>query len=237
MFAARGFARVLAQTAVRPSASIVRVPFTLAPPCCAALLPNAAASTRSTHYVAPLEEVDFVLNDLLNVQEHYKKVGAEEATPEMVTAVLEECSKFSEEKLAPLDDIGDKVGCKFSEGVVTTPPGFKEAYDEYSAGGWCGLSVPVEYGGQGLPLSLGVVRSEFTGCANWSWGMYPGLSMGAMNTLLLHGSTEQKETVGSSLALLLSLSLFSIFSSLLFSLLSSFFSAFSSLCFLYFLFF
>mmetsp|Transcript_16349 Transcript_16349/g.49104 ORF Transcript_16349/g.49104 Transcript_16349/m.49104 type:complete len:640 (-) Transcript_16349:40-1959(-) len=188
MFAARGVSRVLAKAAWRPSLS--RTPFVTSP--VISSLPNSVMASRG--YKVPLTEIDFVLNDLLDVQSHYKKVGATEATPDMVNAVLEECSKFSEDKLAPLDPIGDRIGCKYSEGVVTTPPGFKEAYSEYSEGGWCGLSVPSEYGGQGLPMSLGVIRSELTGCANWSWGMYPGLSLGAMNTLLLHGSKEQKDT-------------------------------------------
>src|SRR5690606_11624840 len=74
------------------------------------------------------------------------------------------------------------------------PKGFKEAYEEYVAGGWQGLSHPVEYGGQGLPMSLGLIKQELMGTANWSFAMYPGLSLGAMNTIMMHGTEDQKQT-------------------------------------------
>ncbi len=74
------------------------------------------------------------------------------------------------------------------------PSGFKEAYAQYAEGGWQGLSVATEHGGQGLPLSLGLIKAEIVGTANWAWGMYPGLAIGAMNTLILHASEEQKKT-------------------------------------------
>ena len=144
-------------------------------------------------YKTPLRDMKFVFNELLGAQEHYKKIPTgEEATPDMIDAILEESAKFSEEVLSPLNQIGDKEGCKLVDGQVITPSGFKAAYDQFVAGGWQGMSHPVEYGGQGLPLSLGVLKSEIISTANWSWGMYPGLSMGAMNTVYLHGDDEQK---------------------------------------------
>ncbi len=145
-------------------------------------------------YKTPLRDMKFVFNELLNSQAHYQHFAAgEEATPDMVDAILEESAKFCEEVIAPLYQSGDKEGCKLVDGQVITPTGFKEAYDQFVAGGWQGMSHPVEYGGQGLPLSLGVLKSEMISTANWAWGMYPGLSMGAMNTLYLHGDEAQKD--------------------------------------------
>lgn len=145
-------------------------------------------------YKAPLKDINFLINEVFDYQKHYQTIpGGEEATPEMVDAILTEAAKFSEEELAPLYQVGDK-GCTWNDGEVTTPPGFKEAYQKYVEGGWQGMSFPVEFGGQGLPLSLGVIKSEMIGTANWVWGMYPGLSLGAMNTIYLHGTEEQKNT-------------------------------------------
>ncbi|TNC92944.1 acyl-CoA dehydrogenase C-terminal domain-containing protein [Thalassolituus sp.] len=145
-------------------------------------------------YKAPLRDINFLINDVFDYQKHYQNIpGGEEATPDMVDAIIGEAARFSEEVLSPLYQVGDE-GCKFEDGKVTTPPGFKEAYQQYMEGGWQGMSAPVEYGGQGLPLSLGVIKSELIGTANWVWGMYPGLSLGAMNTIYLHGTEEQKQT-------------------------------------------
>ncbi|MAS25946.1 MAG: acyl-CoA dehydrogenase [Oceanospirillaceae bacterium] len=145
-------------------------------------------------YKAPLKDIQFLINDVFDFQKHYQQVpGGEEATPEMVDAILGEAARFSEEVISPLYQSGDK-GCLFRDGEVTTPKGFREAYGQYVEGGWQGMSAPVEYGGQGLPLSLGVIKSEMIGTANWSWGMYPGLSLGAMNTIYMHGTEQQKQT-------------------------------------------
>ena len=145
-------------------------------------------------FKAPLRDINFLINDVFDYQTHYKNIpGGDEATPDMVDAIIGEAARFSEEVLSPLYQVGDE-GCKFEGGQVTTPPGFKEAYQQYMEGGWQGMSAPVEYGGQGLPLSLGVIKSELIGTANWVWGMYPGLSLGAMNTIYLHGTEEQKQT-------------------------------------------
>jgi alkylation response protein AidB-like acyl-CoA dehydrogenase len=135
-----------------------------------------------------------LFEDVLNYYPHYEKFPEfEEATPDLVDAVMQECAKFCENELLPLNQSGDKEGCKFDNGNVITPKGFKEAYQQYVEGGWQSLSHPLEHGGQGLPPSLGMVKSELMGTANWSWAMYPGLSHGAMNTIEAHGTKEQKE--------------------------------------------
>jgi alkylation response protein AidB-like acyl-CoA dehydrogenase len=146
-------------------------------------------------YRAPVKDILFLMNDVFDYQKHYARLpGGEEATPDLIDAILTECARFSENVLSPLNQSGDEEGCHFENGQVTTPKGFKEAYDQFVAGGWQALSHPAEYGGQGLPLSLGVAKAEMMGTANWAWNMYPGLSLGAMNTIYLHGTEEQKQT-------------------------------------------
>ncbi|MGI9274628.1 MAG: acyl-CoA dehydrogenase C-terminal domain-containing protein [Endozoicomonas sp.] len=146
-------------------------------------------------YKAPLRDIRFVRDELFGYANHYASLpGAEDATPDMVDAIIEEGAKFCEQVLSPLNRVGDEQGCNLTENGVTTPEGFKEAYQQYVEGGWPSLSSSPEYGGQGLPHSLGLVLSELLGEANWSWGMYPGLSHGAMNTIEAHGSEEQKQT-------------------------------------------
>ncbi|WP_191600554.1 acyl-CoA dehydrogenase C-terminal domain-containing protein [Marinomonas algicola] len=146
-------------------------------------------------YKAPLRDIKFVTEELLDFSTHYANLpGGEEATPDMVDAILEEGAKFSERVLSPLNRIGDQQGCTFNDGVVTTPDGFKEAYQQYVEGGWPALAHPESVGGQGLPESLGMMVTEMVASANWSWSMYPGLSHGAMNTIESHGTDEQKQT-------------------------------------------
>jgi len=146
-------------------------------------------------YKAPLRDIGFIHNEVLDYPAHYASLpNAEEATPDMVEAILEHCAKFCEEVLAPLNQSGDSEGCTLKDGAVTTPRGFKEAYGQYVDGDWQGLSHPKKYGGQGLPVSLSVAKAEMIGTANWSFGMYPGLSLGAMNTIWIHGTEEQKTT-------------------------------------------
>lgn len=146
-------------------------------------------------YKAPLRDMDFVLNEVLNAEQHYQSLpGCEDATPDMVSAIMEEGAKFAERVLSPLNQIGDQQGCQWSDGAVTTPEGFKDAYQQFVEGGWPSLAHEEEWGGQGLPESIGIIINEMVGTANWSWSMYPGLSHGAMNTLDAHGTDEQKET-------------------------------------------
>src|SRR5690625_2870939 len=147
-------------------------------------------------YKAPMRDIQFVRNELLGFEEHYQSIpGFAEATPDLVQAILDEAARFCEQVLAPLNQIGDQEGCSWNEGgVVKTPTGFKEAYQQFVEGGWPSLAAPVEFGGQGLPESLSFSLSEMTGQANWAWGRYPGLSHGAKRTILEHGTDEQKQT-------------------------------------------
>ena len=146
-------------------------------------------------YKAPLRDMRFLLHEVLDMTTHYQTLpGSEDLDADTVDAVLEEGSKFAERVLAPLNAVGDQQGCHFNNGAVTTPDGFKEAYQQYVEGGWPALSHRPEYGGQGLPDSLGIIMNELIGTANWAWSMYPGLSHGAMNTLEIHGTEEQKQT-------------------------------------------
>jgi hypothetical protein len=145
-------------------------------------------------YKAPLRNMRFLINEVLDYPTHYASLSnGAEATPEMVDAILEGAATLCEEVLAPLNASGDKEGCHLADGVVTTPKGFKEAYAQFVAGGWQGLSFPVEYGGQGMPMSLNLFKSEMMGAANWSFNMYPGLSIGCINTLLQYGTDAIKK--------------------------------------------
>ncbi|GAA6133900.1 phenylacyl-CoA dehydrogenase [Oceaniserpentilla sp. 4NH20-0058] len=147
-------------------------------------------------YKAPLREIKFVLDEVLDMPSHYANLPAyaDVATPDMVDAIINEGAKFCENVLSPLNRGGDIEGCtRHDDASVTTPTGFKEAYKQYVEGGWPSMTHSEDVGGQGLPESLGTVVSEMIGTANWSWGMYPGLSHGAMNTISVWGTPEQKE--------------------------------------------
>ena len=144
-------------------------------------------------YKVPIRDIQFTLYDVLGAEQHYQRIGAVKASRDLVDAILTEGGKFAEEVLAPLNQVGDRQGCKFENGLVTTPTGFKEAYAQYVAGGWPSLAGNPVYGGQGLPESLSVVIYELISTANWAWGMYPGLSHGAKLTLAAYGTEEQKQ--------------------------------------------
>jgi len=147
-----------------------------------------------TTYKAPIRDMQFVMQDLLNFERHYQSLpDYGEVNQELIDAILGEASKFSEEVLNPLDAVGDEVGCKMlDDGEVRTPPGFKDAYQQYTDAGWPSLDQAARYGGQDLPMSIGLPVREMNGTANWSWAMYPGLSHGAMETIDKHGSDEIK---------------------------------------------
>lgn len=146
-------------------------------------------------YTVPQREIRFVMNELLDSEGLYKTLpGCEDATEEMLNTIVSEASKFCEEVLSPINQSGDEEGCTWDDGVVTTPAGFRDAYQQYVDNGWPALSADPEFGGQGLPSLMGVILNELTGTANWSWGMYPGLSHGAVRTIESHGSQEQKDT-------------------------------------------
>jgi len=145
-------------------------------------------------YKAPVEDVQFLLNDVFHMERYGNMPGFSDASPDVVAAILEEAAKFSEEVLTPLNRVGDIEGCKRNaDGSVTTPKGFKEAYRQLVQGGWVGISVPTEYGGQGLPATMTMIINEFLVSSNMAFAMYPGLTQGAIAAILHHASTEQKK--------------------------------------------
>jgi acyl-CoA dehydrogenase len=144
-------------------------------------------------YQAPVEDVLFLLNDVFHIQRYVNLPGYTDATPDLVEAILGEAGKFCGEILTPLNRTGDSEGCtRHPDGRVTTPTGFCEAYKQYVGGGWIGISVPPELGGQGLPVALTQVINEFLVSANLAFAMYPALTQGAIAALVVHGSPEQK---------------------------------------------
>ena len=145
-------------------------------------------------YNAPMDDIKFVLHDLLNVEELTQIKAFEEASADLVDQILEEGAKICENSLFPINMSGDEEGCTWNDGVVTTPKGFKEAYDEFTQGGWCGVSADPEYGGMGLPMTVNTVMQEMICSANFSFGMYPGLSQGAYEALHQFGDEDQKNT-------------------------------------------
>src|SRR5690242_3864601 len=145
-------------------------------------------------YRAPVDDALFLLNDVFHIDRYGNLPGFSDASPDVVEAILREAAKFSEEVLTPLNRVGDKEGCKRAgDGSVTTPTGFKEAYKQIIDGGWIGISVPPEYGGQGLPATMTVMVNEFLCSANMAFAMYPGLTQGAIAALLVHASDALKK--------------------------------------------
>ena len=146
-------------------------------------------------YKAPIEDVNFLLNDVFQIDRYNNLAGFSDASADVREAILGEAAKFAEEVLQPLNRVGDLEGCvRHDDGRVTTPKGFKEAFRQFADGGWLGLSAPAEYGGQGLPATLTQTVAEFQTSANMAFGMYPGLTQGAMAALLVHGTDAQKKT-------------------------------------------
>lgn len=144
-------------------------------------------------FTAPLKDIQFILEDVLHVGSLSELPGYEDFSLELGQQILEEGAKLCEGVLFPLNQSGDKEGCHFNEGEVTTPEGFKEAYDAFVEGGWCTLACDPEYGGMGMPQVINTAMKEIICSANMSFGMYPGLSYGAYEALTLFGTDEQKE--------------------------------------------
>jgi len=145
-------------------------------------------------FKVPVNDYLFLFNDVLDMQENYQLIkGGDQATPDMIEAIFTEGAKFCENELAPIYQSGDD-GCQWSQGEVTSPVGFKEAYRKYVESGWPSLTGSPKYGGQGLPTSISSTFNEMLNTANWAWAMYPGLSEGAVATLEDHGTDDQKNT-------------------------------------------
>ena len=145
-------------------------------------------------YSAPIENIKFILHDVLKADQLTEIPGYEEASSDLVDQILEEGAKLCEEVLFPINQSGDEEGCLWDNGAVRTPKGFKEAYDAFTGGGWCGVSADPEYGGMGLPMLVNTVMQEMICSANFSFGMYPGLSQGAYEALHHYGTEDQKNT-------------------------------------------
>ena len=145
-------------------------------------------------YKAPVRDVQFVRDEVIDYPTLWSGLRAcEEATPDLVEAIITAMATFCQEELLPLNQSGDEEGCTWTKDGVTTPTGFKEAYKAYSASGWPGLTSPEACGGQALPPSMESILNEFAGSANWAWSMYPFLAKGARSTILAHGSPELVE--------------------------------------------
>ena len=147
-----------------------------------------------TVYNAPQRDMRFVLHEVLGVETLSELPGYGEATSDVIDAIIEESAKIAETVLLPLNQPGDQEGCTFENGVVRTPEGFKDAYDQFTEAGWSALSADPDYGGQGLPKAVRLLVDEMVCSANLSFGMYPGLTMGAYNAIIKHGTDEQKST-------------------------------------------
>ncbi|MAI06316.1 MAG: hypothetical protein CBC47_04175 [Alphaproteobacteria bacterium TMED87] len=151
-------------------------------------------------YKAPIEDFKFLSHEVFDITKTLSNVDDSiEISADLLDAILIECGKLSEEVLFPLNQTGDELGCKFANGEVFTPPGFKDAYKKFSDGGWCGLSSEKEFGGQGLPEVIQYMTDEMISSANMSFGLYPGLTQGTILCISKHGSEEQKEKYLSNL--------------------------------------
>ena len=146
-------------------------------------------------YTAPLRDMQFVLHELLGVEDHLKQMPQHaEIDADTINQVIEEAGKFCSEVIFPINQSGDREGCTYhGDGVVTAPKGFKEAYQQYVEGGWPALGCDPEYGGQGLPILINNAVYEMLNSANQAWTMYPGLSHGAYEALHAHGTDELKQ--------------------------------------------
>lgn len=146
-------------------------------------------------YRAPLNDIRFALYDVLGAEALFARLGYADATRDVLDAVLEEAARFSETVLAPLNSVGDEIGSTYDQATqaVTTPPGFKAAYEQFIEGGWTGLTASPDFGGQGLPHVMGVPLNEMVNAANLAWGNFPLLSHGAVEALKQHGESWQQE--------------------------------------------
>ena len=144
-------------------------------------------------YTAPTKDIQYILHDVLDIA-GTDVPGYGDLEPGFTAAVLDEAGKIAAEVLAPLNPVGDRLGCRMENGVVYTPPGFKQAFAQMKAGGWPGIDMPEEFGGQGMPYVMGTAVGEFFSSANQAFTMYQGLTHGAASTIFAHGTDDQKAT-------------------------------------------
>ncbi|WP_417624892.1 acyl-CoA dehydrogenase C-terminal domain-containing protein [Paremcibacter congregatus] len=147
-----------------------------------------------TTYTAPVMDMEFIFQDILDLYQYKNLPGFQDSTPDIVSAILREGAKVTEEVFHPLNQSGDAEGCQWQNGDVTTPKGFKQAYKTYVDGGWNGLTADPEYGGQGMPYVLGLAINEMLVSANHGLAAYPGLTQGAIEALQAHASDALKQT-------------------------------------------
>ncbi|MBR0653574.1 acyl-CoA dehydrogenase C-terminal domain-containing protein [Plastoroseomonas arctica] len=145
-------------------------------------------------YTAPLRDMRFLLNEFVDPERLRALPGCAEIGPDLVDPILDQAATLCSEVLFPINRSGDEEGCTLANGTVSTPAGFKEAWAQFRDGGWPSLACDPEYGGQGIPKSVGLLIEEMICSANMSFGMYPGLSHGAYSALLKHGTDELRAT-------------------------------------------
>ena len=145
------------------------------------------------HYIAPTKDMQYVLNDVLDVK-NSSIPGYSDLDADFLSAILEEAGKITSQILAPLNAVGDQEGCHFENGVIRTPAGFKDAFEQVKEGGWTGIDCDPEFGGQGLPYLVGTAVGEMFASSNMAFGMYQGLTHGAYSAIHAHGTEAQKQT-------------------------------------------
>ncbi len=145
------------------------------------------------HYIAPTKDMQYVLNDVLDVK-NSSIPGYADLDADFLSAILEEAGKITSQVLAPLNAVGDQEGCHFENGVIRTPAGFKDAFEQVKDGGWTGIDCDPEFGGQGLPYLVGTAVGEMFASSNMAFGMYQGLTHGAYSAIHAHGTEAQKQT-------------------------------------------
>ncbi len=147
-----------------------------------------------TTFNPPLRDYQFLLHELLEVDQTSAVEGYGDLTPDLTSQILDEAGKIARDVLLPLNEVGDREGCVLENGVVRTPTGFKEAFDALREGGWPSMDCDPEYGGQGMPGVLGLAIGEMHSGCNMALMMYPGLTHGAYSALHAHGADELKQT-------------------------------------------
>jgi len=154
-------------------------------------------SQQRRQYHVPQRDIQFVVNETYNFPKHYQSLkgqNGETTDKDFIAMIVDEMAKFAESELVPLNETADAEGCTHTgPNEIKTPTGFKEAYDQYVASGWQGLSYPEKWEGQGLPQSLSIITGEIVATSNWTWAMFPGLSKGCINTLLANATEELQE--------------------------------------------